>query len=622
MHNNQAKEWIRLSSYTHVRTRLEMYFGSRDPHTQDTLEYNDSGAFIQQATWVPAIYTIFREILDNSLDELISHSQGNRLDITYDPTTMIFSISDNGRGIPIDYDETEQNYAATVLLSHVMTGRNFNDDRNETRGLNGIGAKGVNYCSEWLQVEVYRNGTHFEQRFHEGEELIIEPPIIFPGPSRKTGTIIRFKLSQQVFPHLILPESFVRARIHEIALCYPNLRITYNGKRIPPSNPATLFGDRKPIEFAIDAEGFKARFWLLPNFVDGPDFGFSLVNGIPLFNGGIHLDTFRKTFVNGLLNALERQAKKLDLTPNRADVSDGLLIYNIMDMVSPNFDSQAKTRLINENVGKMVRTFLDDAEFYKDVIKKNPEWIEAIFTHCRERTEGKDDEKARKKTKKNLRLKIEDLKDACGYDRSKCVLFLAEGNSAVSGLVEARQPEIHGGLPLRGKVLNVFGEPNKRIVENEALAKIMNSVGLVLGERANRRNLRYGQIYIATDADEDGKNIAALLINFFYQCWPELFDPTREPYIFIFETPLIIANKGKQTKYWYSDNYMAFDPEQYKGWDITRAKGLAALKQKDWKYVLTNPKTVAIQDDGKLKESLSLLFDHSRADDRKVFIGI
>lgn len=197
-------------------------------------------------------------------------------------------------------------------------------------------------------------------------------------------------------------------------------------------------------------------------------------------------------------------------------------------------------------------------------------------------------------------------------------------NSAISGMSDARNAQIHGGLPLRGKVLNVYGHTNKKIWDTDALRQIMLSIGLVPGTRANRHLLRYGKINITTDADEDGKNIAALLVNFFYSLWPELFDPTKEPYIYIFDTPLIIAAKGKQRKYWYSDDYHEFDNEKFKGWDITRAKGLAALKRADWLYALENPRVIPILDDGNLKEAMTLLFsdDEGMADKRKDWIGI
>ena len=200
--------------------------------------------------------------------------------------------------------------------------------------------------------------------------------------------------------------------------------------------------------------------------------------------------------------------------------------------------------------------------------------------------------------------------------------MIAEGDSAISTLASVRNPEIHGGLGLRGKVMNVNGETPKKILDNQVLTDIMNSIGLIIGQKSRKAELRYGKIYLATDADPDGYNIAALLINFFYTHWPELFDPLFEPVIYVFQTPFIIAEKGKTRKYWYAHNYSEFKPEDWSGWSITRAKGLGTLTEEDWKYALQSPVAIPIVDDGKMKESLDLIFNGKLADQRKVWIGL
>ena len=330
-----------------------MYFGSRDPHRQLVLRYGEAGAEPIEQTWTPAAFTAFRELLDNAVDEVVAHGHGDRIDVTFDPETTAFSVTDNGRGIPINFDEEEQNYAATILLSHTLTGRNFEDDRGETRGVNGIGAKGVNFCSETFDVLIRRDGKVFEQAFGEGDtELVVNPPNIFPSDDARTGTQIRAKLSPKVFPTLLLPEEFVAARVFEVALCYPKLKVHYNGQRIEPKSvEAALFPDKKPITFAIDREGFSSRFWLAPEFMqDGSDYAHGLVNAIPVFQGGSHIDAFKRGFYAGLLTALARESKRRKLDPIRADVETGMLIFNLTQMSAPSFDSQSKTRLINESV--------------------------------------------------------------------------------------------------------------------------------------------------------------------------------------------------------------------------------------------------------------------------------
>lgn len=621
----EKKDWKKLNAFQHARLRNEMYFGSRDPHTQTVLEYVDGKPLAVETTWIPAVFTAIREVIDNALDEMMSKGFGDRLDVTFDASTMLVSVSDNGRGIPIDYDKGEKAHAATVLMSNTMAGRNFEERGNE-RGMNGIGASVTNFVSEFFTLDITRDGKHFNQRFTEGkgEKLAIEDPIITPSVTDATGTKVTFKLSNKVFPKLFLPEGFMRARMIEIALAYPKLKVFYNGERVVTSTvEKTFFPDAKPITFTVKEPGFISQFWLMPNFfADGTEMAHGLVNAIPTFNGGTHIDAFKRYFFSGLLDALAPMSKKRRLTPNRSDIADGLLVFNLTEMDGATFDSQNKVRMINEGCATHVRKALDDPEFFKKVLKNYPEWIESIYARCAERTQKKDASEMAKLAKKTLRQKVEDLEDASGRDRQKCTLFLGEGKSAISGIVDARDADLHGGLPLRGKVLNVHGKTLKQIWDNEALRKIMQAIGLEPGVRPNRYMLRYGRVNITTDADEDGKNIAALLVNFFFTLWPDLFKDPEKPFLYVFETPLIIAVKGKQRKYWYNENYADFEPESYKGWDITRAKGLAALKREDWKYVLANPKTMPIVDDGKLREVLDLWFDETKADLRKADIGM
>ncbi len=624
--NPKAKEWQKLSPYQQARLRTEMWLGSRDPHTQVVLEYNPSPVAVE-TTWVPALFTAFREIFDNALDETACHGNGDRVDVEFDPKTLTVVVRDNGRGIPIEFDETEQKYAATVLLTEAFAGRNFDDDtRGNTRGLNGVGGAIVNYTSEYFTMDIERDGKSFSQRFQESAtEHVIETPIIFPHKkkTKATGTRIEFKMSQKVFKHLVMPENFIRARIYEAALCYPHMKLFFNGTQIKATSvEKDLFPKHKPIQILIDKPGFKSQFWLVPDFFpNGTELTHSLVNAIPVFNGGVHIDTFKRVFFTGLLTAMKPKSKTRRLEPNRSDIIDGMLIYNITEMEGPHFDSQAKTRLSNESVGKLVQTALDDPDFFKAIIRRNPEFIESIYQKCADRTQKRDAADVLKMARKTGKVRVAKLKDATHTDRSKCSLYITEGDSAVGGLVDARDSSIHAAMPLKGKVMNVFGLTAKQIYENEELTRMMNAIGLIPGQRVNRHSLRYGRIYITTDADEDGKSICGLLTNFFYLNWPELFDPAK-PLIHVFETPLIIAAKGKERKYWYADNVDSFVPDKFKGWEITRLKGLAQLKKEDWEFALNNPKSLPLTDDGELKEALGLLFDQKRADDRKNFIGM
>jgi DNA gyrase/topoisomerase IV subunit B len=628
INDNPMSEIQKLSEYQHARRRTEMYLSSRDPHTQTVIGYEASGPVAVEQTWVPALFVAFREIFDNALDEVITHGHGDRVNVHFKPETMTFVVEDNGRGIPITFDTKENKYLATMALSETRAGRNFDDEtRGGSRGLNGVGASVVNFVSEYFQVDIERDKKSFSQRFSEGEEHIIEDPIIFPQKRKSkgsTGTRIEFRISKKVFSHFLLPESFIRARLYEAALCYPGIKLYYNDALIKSKSvEKDLFPRHKPIQLVIEQDSFKSQFWLVPDFFeDGREITHSLVNAIPVFNGGVHVDTFKKAFYGGLLKALEGMSKRKKLSPNRSDIEIGMLIYNITEMSAPHFDSQSKTRLINEGVGKIIQSAIDDPEFFKGLIRKNPEFIDRIYDRCANRTMKKDQGDADRLGKKNARSKVDSLVDAVGRDRSKCILCITEGESAKGGLVNKRNSQIHGVLPLRGKILNVNGQKMKTIIENEALSRIMASIGLIPGQRANRYTLRYGKVYFTCDSDEDGASIISLLTNFAYTLWPELFDPNKEPFFYSFETPLVIASKGKTTKYWYADDYEKFDSNLYSGWSVRRCKGLAALNEHDWEYALANPKLIPLIDDGDLKETLDMLFNTDRSDDRKKFMGI
>jgi DNA gyrase/topoisomerase IV subunit B len=361
---------------------------------------------------------------------------------------------------------------------------------------------------------------------------------------------------------------------------------------------------------------------LLPMFFeDGTEYTHSLVNAIPVFQGGTHIDAFKRCFFANMLTALERESKKRKLTPNRSDLIDGMLIFNITEMEAPTFDGQSKTRIVNEGIGSSIKTEMDDPEFFKKIMKSNPEWIEAVYARCAERTMKKDAIDISKLVKKG-RTKVANLTDATSSDRSKCILMLTEGLSAAAGCITIRDPAIHGVLPLRGKVLNVYDQPLKTIIENEAISSIVRAIGLIPGQAARRGQLRYGKVYITVDADQDGANIACLLMLLFQKLWPDLFDSTKEPFLYMFQTPLLIAVKKNIRHYWFEDNIETFDPVKFQSFKITRAKGLGSLDQQSWGDCMKNPKLTAITEDGNLSETLAMIFDPKRADDRKDWMGI
>ena len=627
MTKKPTEEIVKLTDFQHHRLRTEMYLGSRNIHTQTVINWDGSRLAAQEVSWTPAAYCAFREIFDNSLDEVIGHGHGTKIDVSYDPDTLTFGVADDGRGIPIDWDENERMHKATLALTQSRAGRNFGK-REEVRGTNGIGSSVVVSCSKEFSVDIRRDGKRFQQTFREGSELLpeldISEPRIFRS-SRKSGTETQFTLSSTVFPTAKIPLEFVRARVFEVAANHPKIRFTFNREKIVvgKSVDKTLFPAQSPVSISITEDNFASTYYLLPNFAPEGEYLHSTVNDIPAFNGGQHIDTFKRLFFSGMLKSLERESKRRGLTPNRSDIAEGMLIYNTTRMHAPNFDSQSKTRLINDEVDKYIKASLDDENTFKSIIRGNKSWVDSIYARCAARTQKRDDADLQKANRKLLRTKIPKLLDANARNRSNCILLICEGDSAKSMISAVRDPEIHGALPLRGKILNVRGETPKTIIENQIIADIMTAIGIGLGQPADRRELRYGKIYLAADQDPDGANITALLVNFFYLHWPELFDPNLPPVFYVFQTPFIIQEKGKKRYYWYADDYQNYNPEDWKGAPKpTRAKGLGSLEEADWIHSLTNPRLVPLIDDGNLAEALDMIFNEKRTLDRKIWIEL
>ena len=627
MASTKNEDIVKLSDYRHARLRTEMYLGSRSPHTQTIVNWDGNKLAPVEMTWTPAVYCAFREILDNALDEVVGHGFGSRIDITYNPKTTEFTVADDGRGIPIEWDEVERMHKATIALTQSRAGRNCGT-REEVRGTNGSGASVVVNCSEYFNIIVHRDGQRFAQSFKEGNALIDELDVREPKITKsvgKTGTEVQFKLSKSVFKKIKLPLEFVKARVFEIATNHPKVRITFNGQRVAvkPTLEKTMFGGRDTINIEVNEPKFKSKYYLIPGFSEENEYLHTTVNDIPAFNGGQHIDTFKRLFYGGLIKALERESKKRGLTPNRSDVADGLLIYNVTVMHAPNFDSQSKTRLINDDVDGFIKAVLENDDTFKKIIKANKTWIDQIYARCAARTQKKDDAELAKIGRKMMRTKVPKLLDANGRDRTKCILLITEGDSAKTMISAVRDPEVHGALPLRGKILNVRGESPKDIIANQIIIDLMTAIGLVLGQRAVRKDLRYGKVYLAADQDPDGANITALLVNFFHIQWPELFDPKQEPFFYSFQTPFIIQEKGKTRHYWYAHNYHEYNQDDWKNCPKpTRAKGLGSLEEQDWVYSIKHPQLVPLVDDGNLAEALDLIFNGGRADDRKQWVAL
>ena len=618
----QEKEIKYLTPYQHARLRSEMYLGSRVatefkfPVFEEGI--NGYGISMKQVTFVPAILTAFREALDNHLDELSFVGKGT-ITVNYKENDYI-ETSDDGRGIPIDFDKDQNGYTASLLVSKTMSGRNFGE-RGEQAGTNGLGISVVNFCSEWFQIIVNRDKKNFFQHFSEGEEeLQFEEPVIEERNSKKTGTTVRFKLSSKVFgDDLTLPLEVVRSLVIFIACTNPNIKFVFNGDEIRTSQDIkrNLFAGEKVVEFKFADDANRGSYFV--KMTDDDTAYFSLVNNIPAYNGGTHDDEIKYHFPRQLLAALTKESKKRKLNPNKNDILDNLLFLGTMKVKAPNFDSQSKTRLTNKEAKYAIGNCLLETDWQK-FIKDNHELVERIYERCAARTHQQDKSKIDQDEKFLKKLKIPSLIEANSPNRKECILFITEGESAKGGLNNVRNSSIHAAIPLRGKILNVYHKKPTEALKSEVIKQLCAVIGLVPGKKAEVEKLRYGKVFIMADADEDGQgSISPLVASLFYRFWPELFE-LDEPFIHIFSTPLIIAEKGKERLYFYPQNIEEFDAKKYKGWNIRRAKGLGSLQPENFKDHLDNPVSIPLHKDTNIKHVFDLLFNGGRADDRKALM--
>lgn len=607
-----------LTDHQHIRLRTEMYLGSRVAVTASVPIVRNDIMSIEQVTYVPAILTAFREALDNALDELSFVGKG-QISVDYDELMSSFVVTDNGRGIPLDFIESENSYMPTVAVSKTKAGRNFNE-RGETAGVNGLGISVVNSVSDTFKVTVIRDGKIFRQSFKSDSDILIANEPTIKSHSGKTGTTVEFSLSSDVFEDLRLPTEMVYSLLYLIAATKKNIKIRFNGSLIKTHNKIeqALFGkDHESITIDINDDDVRMKF-ILKTFKDSEFHVFSLVNNIPAFDGGSHVNEFRISLTRNLLDALSREAKKRKLNLIKSDVTNELLIFNVTTMKAPNFDSQSKTRLINSELRYKVLKNLNSLDWRK-FVRENRDFVERIFKRAEFRLGSDDTKVIDKEAKKLKKEKIPNLIDATSRDRSECVLALFEGNSAASSFATVRDPKKHGCLPLRGKVKNVWGQKPLSALNSDALKQICAAFGIMPGKKINEADLRYQKVVIATDADEDGMNIRALLISFFYNYWPEMFDK-ENPRVFFWNMPIIVISKGKTRKYFYPGD--EFDMADWKGWKFdSRLKGLGSMTIENWKdNSIEN--AIPIYDDGKLRQTLELLSDATRADDRKEMMKV
>jgi len=580
-------ENIKVSAYTednirsldwreHIRLRPGMYIGKLGNGTAP-----DDG-----------IYILFKEIVDNSIDEY-AMGVGKKIDIQHLPEEGRMVIRDYGRGIPLG--------KVVDCVSKINTGGKYDSEAfQKSVGLNGVGTKAVNALSSYFRVQSFREGKTKIAEF-SGGELIKETDL--QDTTEPDGTLIEFLPDATIFRNFKFNEEFLVEQIWNYAYLNAGLKLYFNGKVYVSKN-----GLLDLLENRVDVE--KIRYPII--HLKGDDIELAMthgnqygeqyntfVNGQNTTQGGTHLNAFRQAIVKTLRDFYGKQY-------DPADIRQSIIIALSVRVQEPVFESQTKTKLGSQNVsinGASMNTFVGD--FVKtqldNYLHKNPEVAKElqkrILQSERERKDIADIRKLANQRTKKANLHNKKLRD-CRYHlsdepptkgkedfmvkRLETTLFITEGDSASGSLTQAREVTTQAVFSLRGKPLNCYGLTKKVVYENEEFNLLQHALNIEDGID----DLRYNRIVIATDADVDGLHIRLLLLTFFLQFFP---DVVMKGHLHILITPLFRVRNKQKTIYCYSEAEKQQAMEQLGGGkqvEITRFKGLGEISPGEFKQFI------------------------------------
>lgn len=628
-----------LDEIDHIRKRTGMYAGSISAETLVTNVYiaESKKMELYEINVIPALIKIFSEILDNAIDE------GRRAPDTMDSIRVEFdddgsiSVTDNGRGIPVEIHPQTGKYVAETVFSNLRAGSNFNDDEDQQLiGTNGVGSTLTNVLSTSFKIESADGKQLFRQEFQNGMRERSEPKV---RPHDKHYTKITFTPDYAFFKLDGLDEDHklkMAKKVVDAAATNPKIKFYVNGERIMIRNFSdyiALYADEYVYDETAD---FKVG-------VSKSEEGFkqiSFVNSVETYEGGHHV-TYCINQIVDALRVIIKKKHKVEVSPS--DIRNHMRIYISANINRPRFSSQTKENMISPASewktswsvpDKFIRKLMES-----EIIQSVLDWVKA-----KEQAELlKDLRKANKEVGKADPRRVDKFSDAMErVEREKCILFLAEGDSAAKSIQGGRgkNPYI-ASFPLKGKPLNVREKEISRIlgldkkkekeqagkkVEPNEIQKILTIIGLQIGVPVTSLSeLRFGKLAVASDADVDGFHICGLLMNLIDHFWPELF---KMGFIHILRTPVIMVTLKDKTEVEFfteRDFYQWESTEgaKLKGWSKNYYKGLSKWKTPQFSKFLENPDEYLFKvtmEDETDTDAIDLAFNSQRADDRKEWL--
>ncbi len=543
----EAKDIQVLEGLEAVRRRPGMYVGGTD---------------------IKALHHLVYEVVDNSIDEALA-GVCDRIEVVINPDSSV-TVTDNGRGIPVDIHPTMKKSALEVVMTVLHAGGKFGGGGYKVSGgLHGVGVSAVNALSEWCEVEVKRDGKKYFQRYERGYP---KGPVTVIGKSspKETGSKTTFKFDPEIFKgDLDYRFDTLTQRFREMAFVTRGVTIYFRDVRINREMTFYFEGGITSfvrylnrnrdvlhpvvhVEKEIDGITIDAAIQYTESYAESV---YSFANTINTVDGGTHLTGLRAAVTRTINDYARRSGLLKDADPNFTgdDTREGLTAIVSIKHPDPQFESQTKVKLMNPEAQTLTQQVVGDR--FSSFLEENPSAGKAIIQKCLTSARARDAAKKardlviRKSALESLTLPGK-LADCSERDPEKTELYLVEGESAGGSAKQGRDRHFQAVLPLRGKILNTERARLDKILANNEVKALISALGTGIGDNFDISGLRYGRVIIMTDADVDGSHIRTLLLTFFFRYMPILIE---DGHLYIAQPPLYRVAYKNQVKYAYSD---------------------------------------------------------------------